>query len=45
MQADLEKTVLLLKTTFDPRLRRRLLRELRMLLEEADVLLGKDSRG
>jgi len=42
LQADLERTVLLLlKTTFDPRLRRKMLRQLRALLEEADRLLGK----
>ena len=41
VQADLEKTVLLFKTTFDPRLRKKLLRELRLLLEEADHLSAK----
>jgi hypothetical protein len=43
IQRDLEETVSKLKATFDPSLKRSLLRKLRMLLREADDLFDNAS--
>lgn len=43
VQFDLEETVVRLKTVFDPSTRRKLLRDLRILLEEADSMIHADS--
>jgi len=40
VQGDLESVLLKLKSSFNPEVRRSLLRELRILLEQADRLLG-----
>jgi hypothetical protein len=45
VQRELEATISHLHTTFDPKARARLLRELRALLEEADLIIesGKET--
>jgi hypothetical protein len=42
VQFDLEETVVQLKTVFDPSTRRKLLRNLRVLLEEADSMIHSE---
>lgn len=42
VQIEIEKAVSILKRTFDPNARVRLLRELRLLIEEADVLISSE---